>query len=346
MGFLVAAAVALRLAAVAGHQPAAGTSPRGLPVPVVPAALGLGSCDFFVSASALAAAGGSGSSNARTSGPTRPTGAGRRQNLSAAAFLPSLAAAQAAVRARLSSPDYQLVGSGRGDLVVCLGPGMHSLAAARGPLTFDGSDSPRGGNGRRVIWRGLGSKARPSIVTGGVLVSGWTAATLGGGPAFSAPVPAAASHLAAVRQLWVAGRRANRTAVATQVNCSVDCTTPNASKSIKCSPGCQPAAAVCPKPAGRCPASAIKCVGFEQGTQWGHCEHCSCESENALPVFTPWFTNSTTRVGPTAVGFTTSAALPESWANAKPNTIEFVWPVHARSEYKRVLEYLSRYGIR
>jgi hypothetical protein len=243
-----------------------------------------------------------------------------------AVSLPSLAAAQSAVRAALRrGAAATTLGN---DLVVCLAPGTHHVAGGA-PLSFDASDSSYGSG--RVIWRGLGSDATgPSIVTGGVQVAGWKPATLGGGPAFSAAVPAAAAKLVAVRQMWVQGVRANRTAVATDVNCSIGCTTPNASKTIECAPSSASAA-------HRCPSSAPSCVGFESNVHWGHCEHCPCRSENALPVLTPWVTKGAAGT-PTAVGYTATAAgtggttaLPSSWAQARPNTIEFVWPIVIRN---------------
>ena len=235
--------------------------------------------------------------------------------------LPSLAAAQGAVRAVLGAAANQELDN---DLVVCLAPGTHHVTGDA-PLSFDASDSSYGSG--RVIWRGLGTEATgPSIVTGGTQVSGWKTTTLGGGPTFSAAVPAAAAKLVAVRQLWVQGVRANRTAVATDVNCSIGCTTPNASKTVDCAPSSAQAA-------HRCPPSAPRCVGFESNVHWGHCEHCHCRSENALPVLMPWVTKGAAGT-PTAVGYTTTGgttALPSSWAGSIPNTIEFVWPVVIRN---------------
>jgi hypothetical protein len=224
---------------------------------------------------------------------------------------PSIAAAQSAVRAKLSANDSQL----DEDLVVCLGPGVHSVGGV--PLVFDAVDSPRGS---RVIWRGS-QGADPSVVSGGVQVTGWKAATLAGGPAFSAAVPAAVAGLATVRQLWVQGGRANRTAVETAEDCMIDCTIFNASNQ-NCAPG-----AAAPH---NCPDVAPTCVGYLYDVHWGHCEHCECRSNNSLPVFRPWAMKPG---GPgtavTAVGFTTSTPLPESWAANGKNTkaIEFTWPI-------------------
>ena len=192
------------------------------------------------------------------------SGAGGAQQHDAAvadaATFPSLLAAQSAVRAVINTADNQL----KRDLVVCLGPGTHSVAGGA-PLSFDASDSVHGGG--RVVWRGIGNKAAPTIVTGGVQVTGWKKTATG----FSAPVPAAASSLTAVRQLWVAGVRSNRTSMATSVNCSIGCTTPAASKGIDCAPSANPP--------HRCPPTAKFCKGFISNHRWGKCEHCECKSE-------------------------------------------------------------------
>jgi hypothetical protein len=200
--------------------------------------------------------------------------------------------------------------------VVCLGPGTHSVAGGT-PLSFGASDSARGGG--RVVWRGLGSKAAaPSIVTGGVQVTGWTKTSVG----YSAPVPSTAAKLAAVRQLWVQGVRRNRTSMATSVNCSIGCSVPAVSKGIHCAPSASPP--------HRCPPAASRCVGFISNHKWGQCEHCECKSENSLPTFTPWVATNQSGA-PTAVGYTTSAPLPDSWGKSKANTIEFVWPIVIRN---------------
>lgn len=224
----------------------------------------------------------------------------------------SLEEAQQAVRATLAAGIRNRLDD---DIVVCLGPGAHTVLGAA-PLAFNSSDSGSGAG--KVIWRGTTNGLR-SVVTGGVQLYGWKAATIGGGPAFAAPVPAgAAAQLTAIRQLWVGDTRANRVNVPVDVNCNIGCTTPAASKGIQCSPGDT-------HPPHQCPPTAPSCVGFENNVHWGHCEHCTCKSENALPVFTPW-----TNPG-VGVGFTTSAPLPASWGEARAHTIELVWPIVVRN---------------
>ena len=96
-----------------------------------------------------------------------------------------------------------------GDLHVCLGPGTHSVGA--GGLAFGPEDSSAGG--RRVVWRG--GVEEPSVVSGGVQVTGWRA-VIASPPlksTYAAEVPASAQQLPAVRQLWVHGTRANRTTI-------------------------------------------------------------------------------------------------------------------------------------
>ena len=219
----------------------------------------------------------------------------------------SIAEAQAALRERLSAADNLLDDR---EFVVCLGPGTHRVAGE--PLLFDEADSPRGRG--RVVWRG--STDAPSVVTGGVQVTGWGPAAKYGPGAYQAKVPAGAASLAAVRQLWVQGVRANRTMMETAVDCGANCSTPNAS--IQCAPGS-------PAPHS-CPDDAPTCVGYEYNVSWGHCEVCQCHSNNSLPVFTPWVV----KVGatPTAAGFTTSKPLPESWIGKKATrAIEMAWPI-------------------
>lgn len=224
----------------------------------------------------------------------------------------SIGAAQSAVRSLIATREDE---AATGDLLVCLGPGTHVAADSDGALRFTDADTPAGK--ARVVWRGVGSKADPTTVTGGVQVTGWKKTTLGGGTAYMATVPADAAKLTAVRQLWVNGARANRTSVVTAVDCSSGCVTPDAAKDITCAPG-----AAAPH---ACPSSAPICVGFENNVKWGKCEHCDCKSNNSLPIFSPWVVNGS--AGPEAIGFTTSAPLPDSWTKAKPNTIEFVWPI-------------------
>ena len=171
-------------------------------------------CDVYVTATAA---------NANVVAHVAAAGAGQE---AAGTVVASIAAAQATVRASLSAASYEL----ERDLLVCLGPGRHDVPGDA-PLSFGGTlDSPRAGAGR-VVWRGSGNKADPSKVTGGVQVTGWKSATLGGGAAFAAAVPAgAAAKLTAIRQLWVNEKRANRTSMETVVDCSTGCTTPDASK--------------------------------------------------------------------------------------------------------------------
>jgi hypothetical protein len=224
----------------------------------------------------------------------------------------SIGAAQSAVRSLIAQRGDL---PAAGDLLVCLDPGSHAAAGSDGALRFTDKDTPAGK--ARVVWRGLGSKADPTTVTGGVQVTGWKKTTLGGGTAYMATVPAEAAKLTAIRQLWVDGVRANRTSMNTAVDCSSGCMTPDAAKDIACAPG-----AAAPH---ACPSSAPICVGFENNVKWGKCQHCDCKSNNSLPIFSPWIVNGS--AGPAAIGFTTSAPLPDSWAKAKPNTLEFVWPI-------------------
>ena len=219
----------------------------------------------------------------------------------------SIAEAQAALRERLSAAGNLLDDR---ELVVCLGPGTHRVAGK--PLLFDEADSPRGRG--RVVWRG--STDAPSVVTGGVQVKGWEPAAKYGPGAYQAKVPAGAASLATVRQLWVQGVRANRTMRETAVDCGANCSTPNAT--IQCAPGS-------PAPHS-CPDDAPTCVGYEYNVSWGHCEICQCESNNSLPVFTPWVVKD--GATPTAAGFTTSKPLPESWIGKKATrAIEMAWPI-------------------
>lgn len=258
---------------------------------------------------------------------------------------PSIAAAQSAVQAKLrGAADDE-------DFVVCLGPGTHSVVGA--PLEFDAADSPRGS--ARVIWRGS-QGPNASIVSGGLQVKDWTATTLAGGPAFSATVPAVASGLATVRQLWVQGTRAKRTAMDTANDCRINlnCTIVNASVQ-NCAPGtsaphnCPGSGDACigykwTKHWGHCahcecssnsslPAASFfehECLHFEQNNHWGHCAHCECKSNNSLPIFTPWVVKAGgPGAAPTEVGFITSEPLPDSWTANGRNTkaIEFTWPI-------------------
>jgi hypothetical protein len=246
-------------------------------------------CDFHVAGSAATAAG---------------TGA--------AGSFGSILEARAAVRSVLAVNRTL-----SGDLVVCLGAGIHGASA----VSFSEEDSPAPGSPGRVVWRGTSSKADPTIISGGAQVTGWKATTIGGGPAFSAAVPTTAAKLPAIRQMWVGATRANRSTAVVDVNCTVSCTIPSASKGIQCAPG-----AAAPH---SCPTSAPKCVGFENNVKWGQCEHCDCHSENALPILTPWVEGNNSHA---TVGYTTATPLPDSWTTGfKPNTIEFVWPIVIRN---------------
>ena len=136
----------------------------------------------------LAALLASASADARWSGcSVRAVGAGAA---AADGALASLAAAQAAARLVQARP-----------AVVCLS-GVFSVADA--PLALTAEDS-------NITWRGVGGGA---VVSGGLPVSDWQPATLGGGAAYVSPVPAGWPAAAVVRQLWSAGgTRAARTAV-------------------------------------------------------------------------------------------------------------------------------------
>lgn len=93
------------------------------------------------------------------------------------------------------------------DLVVCLAPGVHSVALSPHALTAEHSVVTGPG---RVVWRGASPAS--TLVSGGAQVTGWTPTTLGGAPVYAARVPAAAGA-AVIRQLWVGGARAARTVV-------------------------------------------------------------------------------------------------------------------------------------
>ena len=111
----------------------------------------------------------------------------------------TLRAAQLAVRSRLSS------GILLEDFVVCVS-GRHDVSLS--PLSFTDADATLVGGGR-VVWRG--AKGGGAVVSGGVQVTGWVPSTLGGGPAFVAPVPTGFAVDAVVRQLWAGDVRATRT---------------------------------------------------------------------------------------------------------------------------------------
>ena len=207
------------------------------------------------------------------------------------------------------------------DVRVCLGPGTHRVGA--GGVAFDVADTPNSA-GRRVVWRGSGDETDPTIISGGVQVTGWQATTLAGGPAYAATLPEAARKLPAVRQLWVAGRRATRSTILTP-GCSptprAGCTV-NASSQCAFSFGANRSAY--PGQAKEiCPADLPICIGYASG-HWGQ---CGGVAPNASFSLTPWIAGNKTH--PTAVGFLAGEPLPESWAGAGPNTraIELAWPV-------------------
>jgi hypothetical protein len=91
------------------------------------------------------------------------------------------------------------------DYVICLLPGIHSVAST--PHTLTSAHSVTSGPGR-VIWRGLGQGVS---ISGGAQVTGWTPTTLGGGAVYVAAVPAAVAPTTVIRQLWVASQRTSRT---------------------------------------------------------------------------------------------------------------------------------------
>jgi hypothetical protein len=115
-----------------------------------------------------------------------------------------LASARAFLASALASRNHTL----SEDLVICLAPGIHSVALQSHALTS--AHGVRGGAGR-VVWRG-GSGA--AAISGGLQVTGWVPTSLAGRAAFVAPVPSPlAAAGVAVRQLWVRGARAARTRV-------------------------------------------------------------------------------------------------------------------------------------
>jgi hypothetical protein len=230
----------------------------------------------------------------------------------------SIAHAQHEIQARLGSDDA----AGGGDLLVCLGGGVHSVGA--GGLTFGAADTPAGG-GRRVVWRGSGSAAAPTIVSGGAQVTGWTAAVPGTADGlYAAPVPAAAKQLQAIRQLWASGRRVNRTSTLTPgclmsppagapppPGCRLNHTSAcafNFGANRSCCPGQQ---------AQICTAAFPTCQGYVAGTGWGK---CAGSDPTASGVFTAWTAGNAS--SPTAAGFTASKALPKSWTGKNGRNIE------------------------
>ena len=230
----------------------------------------------------------------------------------------SIAQAQHEIQALLGSSD---AASG-GDLLVCLGGGVHSVGA--GGVTMTGADAPVGG-GRRVVWRGSGNAAAPTIVSGGVQVTGWKAAVPGTADGlYAAPVPTAARHLQAVRQLWVSGRRANRTSIVTPgclmsppagapppPGCRLNQTSVcafNFGANRSCCPGQQSQV---------CTAEFPICQGYVNGASWGK---CAGSDPTASGVFTAWTTGN--KSSPTALGFTAGKALPKSWMGKNGRNIE------------------------
>ena len=86
-------------------------------------------------------------------------------------------------------------------LTVCLRAGVHDVSKT--PLKFSNLAMP-------VRWVGDPG----AIVSAGVQLTGWRLTTLGSGPAYAAAVPPGTFISPAVaRQLWVGGRRANRTSI-------------------------------------------------------------------------------------------------------------------------------------
>mmetsp|Transcript_17326 Transcript_17326/g.52696 ORF Transcript_17326/g.52696 Transcript_17326/m.52696 type:complete len:600 (+) Transcript_17326:756-2555(+) len=122
------------------------------------------------------------------------------------------AAARALVTLLAAGTGWDAAGTGRDDVVVCLGPGSHVLSA---PLVLTSEHNhPRGG---RVVWRGVGGA---TTVSAGVALdnAGWL--PCGDGGPCPAPWESVWYHALPAnttfppRQLWVDGARAARTAVA------------------------------------------------------------------------------------------------------------------------------------
>lgn len=109
--------------------------------------------------------------------------------------------------AALSARSHALAARPGDDVVVCLSPGTYTASpgAASPVLSLTAADAPPRGGGR-VVWRGPGA-----VVSGATAITGWSAATYGGGPAYAATLPPGApGEPTVVRQLWVAGSRAQR----------------------------------------------------------------------------------------------------------------------------------------
>ena len=131
-----------------------------------------------------------------------------RGELPCAFTAPAGSGGLAAARDFLAAAIFAKNGTLTSDLVICLAPGLHSVASEPHALT-GAMHGVRSGGGR-VVWRGGGLAA----ISGGLQVAGWEPTTLGGAPAFVAAVPAPlAATGAAVRALWVRGARAARTRV-------------------------------------------------------------------------------------------------------------------------------------
>ena len=102
----------------------------------------------------------------------------------------------------------QLLASNPGvDVTVQLLPGVHNVGSR--PLELTSADSGR--NGAVVTWRSHDSSL-PAVVGAPIKVQGWKPhATIKG--AMTAPLPANITKGSALRQLWVDGKRAERTRV-------------------------------------------------------------------------------------------------------------------------------------
>lgn len=232
----------------------------------------------------------------------------------------SIAQAQHEVQVRLGSSDA----AGGGDLLVCLGGGVHSVGV--GGVIMTVVDAPGGGaGGRRVVWRGSGNPAAPTIVSGGVQVAGWIAAVPGTADGlYVTQVPTAAKHLQAVRQLWVSGRRANRTSILTPgclmsppagapppPGCRLNQTSAcafNFGANRSCCPGQQSQV---------CTSTFPICQGYVAGASWGK---CAGSDPTASGIFTAWTTGNASH--PVALGFTASKVLPQSWMGKNGRNIE------------------------
>ena len=137
-------------------------------------------CDLFVTASAPNAAGAAAAASAAATSSALAVQA--RHEAAGTAFA-SIDAAKLAVRAMVAETSVLAR-----ELRVCLGPGIHRVS--EGGLAFTAADSPS--EGARVIWRGSTDKANPSVVSGGVPVTGWKQSErYGGASSTEAPAPPA-----------------------------------------------------------------------------------------------------------------------------------------------------------